>query len=676
MNLTFNEFYSNTGIKNIVEKTKGKSKNSRLIPVDVSTVNAVLNLTGKSQVKDFCIHMPIGESTKNSAQKAFLDLAIHLCSETGNFEKLNQANWFYTSEELIKVSDISRRFGKIKEGYYVYKDAEVTLLMIRSVKLLLDCDKENELDAFSFSFGVKDESSNPPNPPVVQWWPSLREYNPGITKEQWFEMLNDESIFNRNTLRAMAAMYDFGGAATCAQLAKKYGESADFFRNTLGTQLATKVRKRFDLPYCYNDKSENSRVWPIVFQGRKAEQGEDGSYVWKIRDELYQALTEFDILKYLGKEKMTAKEIIEEIKTYIAAKGFNYGGNLIENFFLSMKAKTFVILAGTSGTGKTKLVELFAEAIGATSEKGNGRYLLVPVRPDWSDSTDLLGHMNLNGEFVPGAIADFVYQANHDLNKPYFLCLDEMNLARVEYYLSDILSIIETRKVREDGRIGSLPLFTSNTFQSDTKIVGTEMLAKDKYENIYLSENLYIIGTVNMDETTFPFSKKVLDRANTIEFSKVDTLVPDFDAIFQAQGNVTSSLVGINNDFLKAKYTKIEECSDMKDTVIADCKELQALNVILEKAEAHVGYRVRDEIEFYLLYSREDGGIIPLNEAFDNEIMQKILPRIQGSGMEVLKLIESLITFCDGKYPKSKAKLEAMKARCGEYGEGYTSYWL
>lgn len=105
-------------------------------------------------------------------------------------------------------------------------------------------------------------------------------------------------------------------------------------------------------------------------------------------------------------------------------------------------------MAGTSGTGKTKLVKLFAEAIGADAD--NGRYKLVSVRPDWSDSSDLFGHVNLQGKFVPGAIIDFIEQALKEKDKPFFLCLDEMNLARVEYYLSDFLSIIETRTWKDN----------------------------------------------------------------------------------------------------------------------------------------------------------------------------------------------------------------------------------
>ena len=113
---------------------------------------------------------------------------------------------------------------------------------------------------------------------------------------------------------------------------------------------------------------------------------------------------------------MTIKEKVAAIKAYIAARGFNYEGDLIENFYLSLKSKPFVILAGTSGTGKTRLVKLFAEAIGAKMQ-------LVPVRPDWSDSSDLFGHTDLSGNFHPGAIIDFIKQAEWDKSTPHFSAL-------------------------------------------------------------------------------------------------------------------------------------------------------------------------------------------------------------------------------------------------------------
>ena len=270
-----------------------------------------------------------------------------------------------------------------------------------------------------------------------------------------------------------------------------------------------------------------------------------------------------------GEEKVNdinTKDALEDIKKYIFARGFDYPDGLIENFYLSLKSKPFVILAGTSGTGKTKLVKLFAEAIGAAFE-------LVSVRPDWSDGSDLFGHTDLNGNFIPGPVCSAFDTAINEPKRPVFMCLDEMNLARVEYYLSDFLSVIESRE-KINGHIV------------------TEGIAQ--YEN-GIPENLYVIGTVNMDETTFPFSKKVLDRANTIEFSYVD-LMPK-----QRTGE-TFAPQKLPNDFLSTEYLVLAaDCTEDKALVEKICTELQALNGKLLKANAHVGFRVRDEIVFYML---------------------------------------------------------------------------
>ena len=377
-----------------------------------------------------------------------------------------------------------------------------------------------------------------------------------------------------------------------------------------------------------------------------------------------------------GEDDMSVKSQIDTIKNYIQANGFTYPDGMIENFYLSLKSKPFVILAGTSGTGKTKLVSLFAEAIGAKMQ-------LVPVRPDWSDSSDLFGHVDLSGRFVPGEIIDFVKEASEDMDKPYILCLDEMNLARVEYYLSDFLSIIETRRF-EDDKIVTNNLLAKEKF-------GVSNGAYEHYGDLYLPENLYIVGTVNMDETTFPFSKKVLDRANTIEFSYVD-LAPDF-----SDYNESAEKLDLDNYFLKTEYLKLASCSDETDFVEEICSELQDINKVLQQANAHVGYRVRDEIVFYMLNNKKSG-LLDRNTAMDNEIMQKILPRIQGSSSTVKEMLCDLFKiFCSdyreqqtagsdlfeqmqkaldagALYPESAKKVAFMVRRFDE--DGFTSYWL
>lgn len=408
--------------------------------------------------------------------------------------------------------------------------------------------------------------------------------------------------------------------------------------------------------------------------------------IYKDRPDAVAKFTKIDTDTYEisfeeGEKEMTVKDQLAQIKEHIAMRGFSYEGNLIDNFWLSLKSKPFVLLAGTSGTGKTRLVRLFAEAIGATNE--NGRYKLVSVRPDWSDSSDLFGHVDLNGHFVPGAIIDFVKKAELDPEYPYFLCLDEMNLARVEYYLSDFLSVIETRE-RKDGSIVTDPLVNPSCY-------GRDAVAAGKYGKVILPENLYVIGTVNMDETTFPFSRKVLDRANTIEFSFVK-----LNELPAADDDDVDAL-NLGNGFLKTEYLSLKECMSEDANFQVLCDKLEEINLILAKAGAHVGYRVRDEIVFYLLNNKKKG-LLSAEEAFDNEIMQKILPRIQGSSTSVKNMLCELFRYCagdytglggssdseqmqayleqksTGKYPKSAEKIVFMTRRFEE--DGFTSYWL
>lgn len=504
----------------------------------------------------------------------------------------------------------------------------------------------------------------------VDWWPSIEEYNPGISKTQWIELLNSEGVFTNNAYAAIACMYDCGGTASCRKLEVQYGRTADFYRATLGVQLASKIKELLSLSYCLG-KDGKSQVWPILFQGRKASSDEEGSFIWKLRPELYEALAEFGILRFLqskveeGEEEVVdinTKDALAEIKNYIFARGFDYPDGLIENFYLSLKSKPFVILAGTSGTGKTRLVKLFAEAIGAA-------FKLVSVRPDWSDGSDLFGHPDLNGNFIPGPVCSAFDTAINNPKRPVFLCLDEMNLARVEYYLSDFLSVIESRE-KENGH------------------VVTEGIAQ--YEN-GIPDNLYIIGTVNMDETTFPFSKKVLDRANTIEFSYVD-LMPK-----QRTGEIFAPQ-NLPNSFLRTEYLVLAtDCAVDMELVEKICVELQDLNGKLVKANAHVGFRVRDEIVFYMLNNEKAGNLLSYEQAMDNEIMQKILPRIQGSSVAIKTLLIDMFKFCMGsgsgidadsgnvgeqmktaaasaKYPESAKKIGYMMTRFED--DGFTSYWL
>lgn len=384
---------------------------------------------------------------------------------------------------------------------------------------------------------------------------------------------------------------------------------------------------------------------------------------------------------------LTVSEQIQQIKTHITHQGFHYPNGLIENLYLSLKTKPFVILAGVSGTGKTKLVKLFAEAVGAT--KDNGQFALIPVRPDWSDPSDLLGYKDLSGVFRPGRLAEVLVEASQPENqhKPYFICLDEMNLARVEYYFSDVLSVIETQEWKRDRIVTS------------ALIHGESLLPEDQslYGGLAIPDNVYLIGTVNMDETTHPFSKKVLDRANTIEFNYID-----LQQYPMTKAREEEALLPVSNAFLRSEYLQLVDVySEYTELVQSTTEKLVKINHILEEIHSHVGFRIRDSICFYMIYN-ERFGLLTNDEAFDLQLLQKILPRVQGSSLSVKRVLLQLLEGALGEklrinelmddasevYLKVNANLEEKKAkrplsarkiafmlrRLEE--DGFTSYWL
>lgn len=376
---------------------------------------------------------------------------------------------------------------------------------------------------------------------------------------------------------------------------------------------------------------------------------------------------------------------LDDVEAYIQGKGFCFSRKILQNFYISLRAKPFVILAGISGTGKSQIVRQFADAISAT-------YKLIPVRPDWTDSSDIFGHLNLSGtQFINDSVIKFILEANQNLERPYFLCLDEMNLARVEYYFADFLSIIETRHWDEKHEhIVSDPL-VQDIFDQYKSVHQEE-----KATSIWLSDNIYVIGTVNMDESTFPFSKKVLDRANTIEFNKVDISIA---SDFWEHNREEKEPLHVPSSELRSLYLLPKDIEDNKhEQAESICSELKSINDILSEANLHVGYRVRNEILFYCLYSLTDNA--DFKPVLDIAIMQKLLPRIQGSGKQLKDMTRTLILhlgsinrskdeiigmsdkdFDDlinsaelSTYPASCEKLKDMLLRLKN--DGYTAFWI
>jgi 5-methylcytosine-specific restriction protein B len=371
------------------------------------------------------------------------------------------------------------------------------------------------------------------------------------------------------------------------------------------------------------------------------------------------------------------RAILGHIHEYISGQGYFYAKQTIANFYLSLRTKPFVILAGISGTGKTQLPRQFAAALGYPRNCH-----LIPVRPDWTDDTELIGYQDLEGKFRRKPLLEVILKAEAKPQEPFFVVLDEMNLARVEYYLSDILSLMETRD-RVVDRIVSDPLLTASRIGGDLELLG-----------LGIPDNLYFVGTVNMDETTHPFSRKVLDRTNVLEMSDIQLDWPPV-------GETMEPLAEVFNDILRSPYLHVKDISEAdKKRLRPTLLQLMEINDLLKPADLHFGYRTRDEIAFYMLNRYEISELLSESEALDFQILQKILPRIHGSSRRVGEVLRALIRHFSPKtlklsdnlnaveliakvgdpqkrrlqYPRSLEKLLLMYRRFEE--DGFTSYWL
>lgn len=388
----------------------------------------------------------------------------------------------------------------------------------------------------------------------------------------------------------------------------------------------------------------------------------------------------------------------------------NQSNSSYRPYITAIKSKPFLLLAGISGTGKSRIVRELARACwDAGSEEYKAQkprnFEMVQVKPNWHDSSELIGYVSrINGkpEYVVGDFLKFIAKAWENWlsqdQKPYFLCLDEMNLAPVEQYFAEYLSVVESRKVTEDGSVVSDPIVRKDTEGFDSllqKIAWEKQELNDMFETngICIPPNLIVVGTVNMDETTFSFSRKVLDRAMTIEMNEVDLhggLTKRHEQIGKL-GN--AELVGNAVEGVDV----YEAYKDVCDTVI---EYLEAVNGKLEGTPFKIAYRTRNEFLLYVVnnlpYNKdEEDNELDKNyviaRALDEITSMKILSRIEGDETKVpeklLKSLEDTIKeqledISGYQYEKeeteeaygsiSLAKLDEMKKKLVS---GYTSFW-
>ena len=354
--------------------------------------------------------------------------------------------------------------------------------------------------------------------------------------------------------------------------------------------------------------------------------------------------------------------------------GFNNTDSISEAFVSSIATKPFIILTGNSGTGKTKLSELFTRWLCA--EKSS-MLAMIPVGADWTDNRNVLGFVNHLRPAQDGRpvyestpILELIISAAGDPSHPYFLILDEMNLSHVERYFADFLSAMES------GR--PVPLHTSTSPLKSPQ--GTDVPA-----TLTLPDNLFITGTVNVDETTYMFSPKVLDRANVIEFR----VTPDDAKAFLAAGagglgEIESAPEGAAEVFLalsrKARKKPEPDLVFFTDTALAGTRTAIAESItglfgIMHRHRMEFGYRTMHEVLRYAGVDYElaaDRAAWSWQTCLDVQILQKILPKLHGSKKRIEQLLVDIAVFCEtGAAPATTATFTTKSVGKIAYPESY-----
>ena len=388
----------------------------------------------------------------------------------------------------------------------------------------------------------------------------------------------------------------------------------------------------------------------------------------------------FDTKIFSPKDYPMAK-ILEEITCEKAKISLNNVSNTFLHYLTALRTKPFMLLAGISGTGKSRIVRKLAQATvteglqKAEGYKGtdfaNDRWTLhspanfelIQVKPNWHNSMDVIGYLSNipSPHYVFTPFIEFIVKAWQHPEVPFFLCLDEMNLAPVEEYFAEFLSAIESRSFEGEEYLTDPIIKPFNSFgedvaktmvntlfpnftAGDTESVITKVIKHFRTKGLTLPKNLIVIGTVNMDETTFSFSRKVLDRAMSVEMNEVnydsfltDTTDDDLKAIVEAfEQNDDADL----NALLVDRHIEAREIIDnLEDDAKFTIDYLKRINALLEGTPFKLGYRAANEALIYLQASQEFGQTDRI-AALDNFTLMKVLSRIEGDETK-LKITDS-----------------------------------
>lgn len=500
--------------------------------------------------------------------------------------------------------------------------------------------------------------------------------------------------------------------------------------NLVGEDSYIAVYKAFENIY-------SSSLVDLFFSDKETFKKELASYNLKLNDNFYSIRPE-DINSMFNDSNIHNQPSLMSSSPY-------------RPYITALQTKPFLLLAGISGTGKSQKVQELAFMSCPKNDEGHvwrdpksttpGNYQLIEVKPNWHDSTELLGYYSaLSGKYELTDFIRFTCKALLNPDVPFFLCLDEMNLAPVEQYFAEFLSVLETRK-KVGGRIESQPLLSKDKFSScevqrkvlvkdegdiieDGKQYKMEFLYSEadtetinylKANGLHLPDNLFVIGTVNMDDTTHQFSRKVIDRAFTIEMNggKMADMFSDRSKTLLEYRDDPVPLAAFRSRYVRAyevlddprfsKYT--ETIKERIPALLGDsdgtAKENnpESINGILNDTPFRVSYRVQNELVLYLSVLIENAGFPDDIEGLTGEsvlaiLLEKVLPRVQGEKKQlesnngssnILKDLKAFVenrlkpkveegqeTEPDCLYTKVIKKLEEMESKLSVY---YTNFF-
>ena len=320
--------------------------------------------------------------------------------------------------------------------------------------------------------------------------------------------------------------------------------------------------------------------------------------------------------------------IIKSMDYHSQKRNLFYNVKDFVNIHTALKCSSLVILSGLSGTGKSAIVDIYARALGInnTGNPDENRLLFIPVRPSWNDDSDLLGYVDLVHMVYRASDSGFVdflvrAQKEENKNKLFIVCFDEMNLARVEHYFSQFLSLLERPANQRE-----LQLY-------DKQYSGRLYNSTEYPNRIKIGDNVKFIGTVNIDESTYHFSDKVLDRANVIQLDVLNYANMWTKTKYASLGNINWTI----DDYNSITVTNSDEDMQLVHQLLWD------IHTLLHSANSKygVGPRIVKSIEMYLWNLPKSGiGEFSYSDGIDLQIAQRVLTKVRGPENQLGEILD------------------------------------